>query len=79
MFDIAKMFKKGILGFLTGLVATVVLGVAQSLTNYNPVICSTQVTENCTPQIIMTAYMAIVPAVTGALVALANWIKNRSK
>lgn len=78
-FDFVKTIKKGFLGFLTGLAAAAVLGAAQALTNYNPVICTAEVTENCTPQFLMTAYLAIIPAVTGALVAAANWIKNRAK
>lgn len=71
--------KKGVLGFATGLAATVVLAVAASLTNYNPVVCSATVTENCTPQFIVAGYMMIIPALTGVLTALANWLKNRDK
>jgi len=71
--------KKGVLGFFTGLTAVVVLGVVQSLSNYNPVICSTEVTENCTPQFVVSAYMSIVPVVSAFLVSIANWLKNRNK
>lgn len=70
--------KKGSLGFLTGLGAVIVLGIAQQMTNYNPVVCTAEIVENCTPQIVATAYHAIVPVVAGALVSLGNWLKHRN-
>ena len=72
-------FKKGILGFLTGLSAIVVLGIVEAMTNFKPTACSETITTDCTPQLIITAYYAIVPAVTGVLVGVANWLKNRNK
>jgi len=72
------MFKKGCLGFFTGLTAVVVLGIVQSIANYNPVICSAEVTENCTPQIIVTGFQTIIPAVSAFLVGIANWLKHKS-
>lgn len=74
-----KMFGKGILGLLTGLVAVVVLGIAQSVSNYNPTICSETVVENCTPQFVASAWLTVVPAVVGALTAFSNWIKHKDK
>lgn len=79
MFSSVTMLKKGILGFLTGLAAVAILGIVQALSSYNPVACTDTVTENCTPQLIVLAYGAIVPVVTGGLVAFANWLKNRNK
>lgn len=72
-------FKKGILGFLTGLAATIILAIVSAMTNYNPVVCTATVTEDCTPKFIVSAYMMIIPLATGSLVALANWLKNRDK
>ena len=60
--------KKSILGLLTGLAASIVFGIVQAITSYNPVICSSTVTENCTPQFVSTAYYAIIPVVTAFLV-----------
>jgi len=71
--------KKGILGLLTGLAATIVFGIVQAITSYNPVICSDTVTTNCTPGYVSTAYYAIIPIVTSFLVGIANWLKNRNK
>lgn len=79
MFSSLIMVKKGILGFLTGLAAVVVLGIVQTLSSYNPIACSENVTENCTPAVIVLAYTSVVPIVTGALVAFANWLKNKNK
>lgn len=76
-FNFWVTIKKGALGFLTGLAATIVFGIIQAISNYNPVVCSNEVTTNCTPQIISTAYYAIIPAITGALVSIGNWLKNR--
>ena len=72
-------FKKSILGFLTGLAAVVVLGIVQSISSYNPVVCTAEVTENCTPQFFVSLYMSIIPVVTAFLVGVANWLKNRNK
>jgi len=71
--------KKSILGLLTGLAASIVFGIVQAITSYNPVICSSTVTENCTPQFVSSAYYAIIPVVTAFLVGIANWLKNRNK
>lgn len=76
-FNVFVTLKKGALGLLTGLAAAVVLAIVQGLTSYNPVICSGDVVDNCTPKFLATAYLAIVPMVTGGLVAFANWLKNR--
>jgi len=73
------MLKKGVLGFLTGLAAVIVLGIVESMSNYNPTVCTATITENCTPQIVVSAYLAIIPTVTGLLVAVANWLKNRGR
>lgn len=77
--DFLKMLQKGILGFFTGLAAVIVFGVVQSITNYQPTICTKEVVENCTPQFVATAYYAIVPVITGFLVGVGNWLKNRGK
>lgn len=77
--NFAITLKKGLLGFVTGLTATVVFGIIQALSNYNPVICTKEIVENCTPQFISTGYYAILPVVTGSLVALANFLKNYGK
>lgn len=78
-FNFLTTVKKGIIGFVTGLAAVIVFGVVQAITDYKPVVCSKDIVENCTPQFITTAYYAIVPIVTGALVGVANWLKNRNK
>lgn len=78
-FNFFTTLKKGVIGFVTGLAAVVVLSVVQALSSYNPVICSKEIVDNCTPQFIYTAYMGIIPVVTGALVGVANWLKNRNK
>jgi len=77
--DYLKMLKKGILGFFTGLAAVIILGIVQSMANFNPVVCSAEVVENCTPQIIVTAYQFIIPTVSACLVGVANWLKHRAK
>lgn len=77
--DYLIVFKKGILGFVTGLAAVILLAIAQAFTSYQPVVCSAAITENCTPAFMHTVYLSIVPMVTGSLVALANWLKNRTK
>ena len=71
--------KKGLMGFATGLAAAIIFGVIQAISNYKPVVCSAEIVENCTPQYISTLYYSIIPVVTGSLVALANWLKNRGK
>lgn len=76
-FDFLIAFKKGILGFFTGLAAVVVFGIVQAITNYQPTICTKEVIENCTPQFVATAYYAIVPTIVGFLVGIANWLKNK--
>jgi len=73
------MLKKALLGFGTGLAAVVILGIVQSIASYNPVVCSATVTENCTPQFVVSAYTAIIPTVSAFLVGIANWLKNRKK
>lgn len=78
-FNFLVTLKKSVLGFFTGLAAVIVLGIAQTLTNYNPIICTAEITENCTPQLIVTGYMSIVPVVAGFLVGIGNWLKNRNK
>lgn len=76
-FDIMIMLKKGFLGFIYSLVAVIIMAVVQALTSYKPVICSGEILENCTPGYIVNLYYAIVPTVTGALIAFANYLKNR--
>lgn len=76
--DWAKNITKGALGFFTGLAAVIVLGIAQQMTNYNPVVCTAEITENCTPQFVVTAYHALIPVVTGGLVSVGNWLKHRN-
>lgn len=78
-FDFLITIKKGFIGFITGLAAVVVFGVVQAITDYKPIVCSAEITTNCTPQFISTAYYAIVPTIVGFLVGVANWLKNRSK
>lgn len=77
--DWVKTFQKSILGFVTGLAGVVVFGIIQAISNYKPIVCSDEITTNCTPQIISTLYYSIVPIVTGVLVGLGNWLKNREK
>ena len=72
-----KTLKKSILGLGTGLAAAAVFGVVQAISNYNPIVCSAEVTENCTPQLVSTAYYAVIPAVTAFLVGVGNWLKHR--
>lgn len=76
--DFVKVLSKGFIGFLTGLAAIAIFGIVQALTDYKPVVCTEVITVNCTSQFISTAYYAIVPTVTGALVAFANWLKHRN-
>ena len=71
--------KKAILGFLTGLAAVIIFGIVQSLTSYNPTICSDVIVTDCTPQWVASAYYMIIPTVTTFLVGIANWLKNRGK
>lgn len=71
--------KKGFLGFATGLAAAIIFGIIQAISNYKPVVCSAEIVDNCTPQFVSTLYYSIIPVVTGALVAFANWLKNRGK
>lgn len=73
-----KMLKKGFLGFFTGLAAVIVLGIVQSISSYNPVVCSETVVDNCTSQFVISAYQAIIPIVTAFLVGIANWLKHKS-
>lgn len=77
-FDFIITLKKGVLGFLTGLAGVIVAALIQALTNYNPTICSAEITDNCTPQYVYTLYMAIIPVITGFLVGIANWLKNKN-
>lgn len=76
-FDIMIMLKKGFLGFIYSLMGVVVMAVVQALSSYKPAVCSAEIIDNCTPQFIVTLYYAIVPTVTGALIAFANYLKNR--
>lgn len=74
------MIKKGILGALTGLAASVVSAIAMGIMNYQPIACSETVIDKCLPQFVVNLYSnSLVPLMTGALVALANWLKNRDK
>jgi hypothetical protein len=77
--DFIKVLSKGLLGFVTGLAAVAVFGIAQALTDYKPVVCTDVIITECTPRIITTAYYAIIPAVSAALVALGNFLKHRGK
>jgi hypothetical protein len=76
--DYVKMLTKGILGFLVGLVAVGIMGMAQAFSNYNPVVCTDVITTNCTTQLVSTAYYAIVPAIVAGLTALANFLKHKN-
>ena len=77
--DYLKMLKKGVLGFFTGLAAIIILGVVQSMSNFNPTVCSAEVVDKCTPQIIITAYQFIIPTVSAFLAGIANWLKHRQE
>ena len=77
--DYLKMLKKGFLGFFTGLAAVIVLGIIQSMASYNPVVCSAEIVENCTPKFMVAAYQMVIPAVSAFLVGVANWLKHRSE
>ena len=79
MYNFYTTFKKGILGFATGLAAAIVFGIIQAISNYKPVVCTAEIVDNCTPQFVSTLYYSIIPVVTGGLVAFANWLKNRNK
>lgn len=76
-FDIMIMLKKGFLGFIYSLVAVIVMAIVKAMTDYKPVPCSAEILENCTPSYIINLYYAIVPTITGALIAFANYLKNR--
>lgn len=71
--------KKGVLGLLTGLAGVIVMKIVEAITNYNPTVCTAEVTTNCTSQVVASAYFAIIPVVSAFLVGIANWLKNRSK
>ena len=75
--DWVKTLQKGLLSFVTGLTATVIFGIIQAVTNYQPVICSETVVDHCTPRLISTAYYAIIPTLVGVLSALHNWLKHK--
>lgn len=77
-FNIVIMLKKSLFGFIYSLIGVIIMAVVQALTEYKPVVCTKEIIENCTPQFIVTAYYGIVPAVTGSLIAAANWFKNRN-
>ena len=73
-----KMFKKGFLGFFTGLAAVIVLGIVKSLSEYNPTACTAEIVEGCTSSFVIAAYGAIIPTVSAFLVGIANWLKHRN-
>lgn len=74
------MMKKGFVGAITGLAAAVVSAIVVGIASYQPVACSETVVDNCLPQFVVNLYSnSLVPIITGALVALANWLKNRAK
>lgn len=77
--NILITLKKSVLGFLTGLAAVIVMGLVESISGYKPTICSATVTENCTPAFLANVWLGIVPVVSGVLVGVANWLKNRNK
>ena len=77
--DWVKTLQKSILGLFTGLAAAIVFGVIQAISNYNPVVCTAEITTNCTPQFIVSAYYSVIPLVSAFLVGIANWLKNRNK
>ena len=77
-FNIWISLKKGIIGFIYSLVAVVIMAVVKAMTDYQPVVCTKEIVENCTPQYIISAYYSIVPVITGSLIAFANWLKNRN-
>ena len=68
------MIKKGVMGLLTGLAAAVVFGIIQAISNYNPIVCNSEITTDCTPQYISSLYYMIIPAVSAFLVGIANWL-----
>jgi hypothetical protein len=77
MFNIWITVKKSAVGFLTGLAAVVVLSISQGIASYNPVVCTAEITENCTPSFVVSLWLGIIPVVTGFLVGVANWLKNK--
>ena len=79
MYNIFITLKKSLLGFATGLVAVIALGIAQSIASYQPVICSETVVDNCTPQFVANLWLGVVPVVSAFFVGIANWLKNRNK
>lgn len=79
MFDIFKTFQKGIIAFFIVLLAVALEAVGKALTGFSPVVCTADVTTNCTPQIIATAYAAVVPAIAGFIFGAVNWLKNKAK
>ena len=76
--DYVKMLTKGILGVITGTVAVAVLGAAQAISGYQPVICSETITTGCTSQIVANIWLGVIPLVVGGLTSFANWIKHKN-
>lgn len=77
--DWAKTLWKSFVGFLVGLAAVVLMGVAQAISNYKPIICTELITTDCTPQFVSTVFYSIVPIVVGGIYGVVNWLKNRQK
>lgn len=75
--DWSKTFSKSVWGFVYGLAATIIFGIVQAISNYQPIICSETVTTNCTPQAISTIYYAMIPAIVSFLMGFGNWLKNK--
>jgi hypothetical protein len=73
------MIQKGVLGLLTGLAAAAVFGAVQSISDYNPVVCSAEITTNCTSQFVSSLYYSIIPLVISGLTMVGNWLKHRDK
>jgi hypothetical protein len=73
-----KMLTKSVLGLFTGLAAVIILGIVQSISSYQPIICTAEITTECSPQLVASAYYAIIPVVSGLLVGAANWLKHKN-
>lgn len=69
-YNIFITLKKGVLGFLTGLAAAIIMAVIQAITNYQP--------SPETPVYVKNLWLLVIPMATGPLVMLSNYLKNRS-
>lgn len=67
MYNPIKTLFKGLKGFFIGLLAVIVAGIAQSVSDYK---CDEG-------QLLCAIWVGLVPTITGALMALSNWLKHR--